>query len=82
MSAEVHDRGLQLTHRAKQVEWLGRPSGHELESIAVAGALQLVENRLSLLIERQPPRSGRVGRQEQDHVLLRRGPRLRWLLHQ
>ena len=79
MPCEVHDRGFQLTQLAEQIERLGRPSGHKVEPIAITAASQLDMDRMCLLVERQPTRAGRVGRQEQDHLLLRRRPGLRWL---
>jgi len=81
MSAEVHDCGFQITQLAKQIERLGRPPSHEVEPIPAAATLQFDMDRVRLLVERKPTRSGWVGRQEQDHVLLRRHPSLRWLLH-
>jgi hypothetical protein len=52
VSAEVHNRGLQLAQLAQQVEWLGRPSGYEVEPVAVSGALQFDVDRACLAVER------------------------------
>jgi hypothetical protein len=80
VSAEVNNSGPQLAQLAQQVERLGRPPGHEVEPIPIASALQLDVDRARLLVERQAAGVARVGRQEQDHVLLR-CPSLRWLHH-
>lgn len=52
MAAEMHDRGLQLTQLAQEVERLGRPPGLKVEAIAKAAALELVVDRARFAIER------------------------------
>ena len=50
VSAEVNDGGLQLAQFAQQIKRLGRPPGHEVEPVPVAGALQLDVDRARLLV--------------------------------
>src|SRR5690242_14892061 len=70
----MDDRGFHLAKVTEQVQRFGRPPGLELEVVPITTTLQLVLDRASLLVERTPIASARVGDQEQDGVFLHRRP--------
>src|SRR5262249_31893285 len=72
MSAEVDHRRLELAELAEQIERFGRPSGHEIEAVSEAAALQLHLDRARFAVECEPIGTERIGGQEQDRVLHRR----------
>jgi hypothetical protein len=49
----MNHRGLELAQLPKKIERLGSPSGHELEPLPRAAALELDVDRARLTIERE-----------------------------
>src|SRR5262249_23584454 len=72
VTAEVDHRRPEPAQLAKQIEWLHRPPGLELEAVPVAAALQLHLDRAHLPIECEPIGIAWIGGQKQDRVLLHR----------